>query len=144
MPALPRSGQRVVGEPILSSRLSTSVSTRETKNDATERIVARSMAARLACSSPVDVGVDDLAVALDAEKISVTLMLMPSAMARGDGRASRPSVAGILISTLGRSTSHDSCNRLGDGLVGVVGHARVYLDRDPSVRRRRWRRRPTA
>ena len=41
------------GVPIASSRLSISVSTRETKNDATEWIVERSRPAAFACSSPV-------------------------------------------------------------------------------------------
>ena len=41
------------GVPIASSRLSISVSTRETKNDATLRIVDRSLPAALACSRPV-------------------------------------------------------------------------------------------
>ena len=53
--------------PTSASRLSISVSTRETKNDATEWIVERSWPAALACSRPVEVGVDDLAVAVEAE-----------------------------------------------------------------------------
>ncbi len=43
---------RASGVPILVSRLSTSVSTRDTKNDATDAIVAMSCPLAAACSSP--------------------------------------------------------------------------------------------
>jgi hypothetical protein len=52
MPALPRSSL-ASSLPIASRRLSTSVSTRETKKDATEAIVAMSTPLSRACSSPV-------------------------------------------------------------------------------------------
>ena len=65
-------------------------------------------------------------------KIRVTLTLMPSAMAAVI--ASRPStVAGILIMAFGRSTFAHSCLACVDGAGGVVGEARLDLDRDAAV-----------
>ena len=65
-------------------------------------------------------------------KISVTLTLMPSAIAAV--MAGSPSlVAGILISTLGRSTALHSARA--EAMVPSVSLARVGLDldRDPAV-----------
>ena len=53
--------------PILSSRLSISVSTRDTKNDATERIVRQVDAGCLGLLQAGEVGVHDLVVAVQAE-----------------------------------------------------------------------------
>ena len=98
---------RLVASPIASSRLSTSVSMRLTKNDATERIVDE-VDARwpCACSRPVEVGVHDRAVAVEAED---QRDVDADALGGRGGDRGRPSwVAGILIITFGRSTSHQS------------------------------------
>ena len=66
------------------------------------------------------------------EKMRVTLTLMPSAMtAVIAGRPAR--VAGILISTLGRSTILCSSIGLVDGGLGLVGQPGVHLDGHPAV-----------
>ena len=76
-------------------------STRETKNDATDPIGARSRPAACARSSPDRYASRTLPYR-SREKISVTLTLMPSAIALSI--AARPcSVAGILMNTFGRS-----------------------------------------
>ena len=72
--------------PMASSRLSTSVSTREMKNDATLRTADRSSCpASRSASRPGEVGLHDLGVAVE-QKISVTLMLRPSPIIWLDGR----------------------------------------------------------
>lgn len=66
------------------------------------------------------------------EKVEVTLTLMPSA--RVEVMADRlATVAGIVTSTLGRSTILGQLLRLGDGAGGVVRQARFDFDRDPAV-----------
>ena len=105
MAALPRSAW-AGGEPIRSSRLSTSVSTRDTKNEATETIRLRSCPFAFARSSPVMNASMTCWYRL-SPKMSVTLTLMPSA--RVAAMAGTPSpVAGILMYALSRSTSHAS------------------------------------
>ena len=90
-----------------SRRLSISVSTRETKKEATDSIFERSLPAACACSSPLRKAFIT-ARYRSRLKISVTLTLMPSAStAVMAGRPSR--VAGILTSTLSRSTAAESC-----------------------------------
>ena len=90
--------------PILSSLLSTSVSTRLTKNDATDAIEDRSWPASAACSIPAKYA-SMTSPYRSREKISVTLMLIPSA--RHWVIAGSPAgVAGILMNRFGRSTSH--------------------------------------
>ena len=83
------------------------MSTRLTKKDATERIWDRSCPAAGGLLQARHVRVDDLAVAARSEKISVTLTLIPSAMA-GVIAGSPSRVAGILMNRLGRSTIHHS------------------------------------
>ena len=103
--ALPRSAL-ASGVPSLSSRLSTSVSIRLTKNEATEYIDDRSWPAAAACSSPV-MNASMTSLYRVREKISVTLTLIPSA--RQAVIAGSPArVAGILMNRLGLSTIHYS------------------------------------
>ena len=93
-------------EPILSSRLSTSVSTLDTKNDATEPMVDRSCPFALACSIPAR-NASITCSYRSRPKMSVTFTLIP--WARVAVIAGSPaSVAGILMNRLGRSTSHHS------------------------------------
>ena len=131
MPALPRSAS-ASSVPIFSSRLSISVSTRETKKLATEAMPARVCPFAAACSRPVQVGAHDVAVALDREDQRDV-----DADALGRARwviAGRPSsVAGILTSRLGRSTAFHRSSGLGEGGVGVAGEPRVDLERHPAV-----------
>ncbi len=117
--------------PSLSSRLSISVSTRLTKNDATEAILARSWPLALACSRPAK-NASMTSPYRSREKISVTFTLMPSASTAVI--AGSPSwVAGILISVFGRSTIHHRA--LASAMVGAVLRARrgsTSIDTRPS------------
>ena len=91
---------------IASSRLSASVSTRLTKNDATDAIVL-SGSPRLARSSSA-ARYDSITEAYASrEKSSVMLTLMPSARRRR-AAAAPSAVPGTLIITFGRSTSAHS------------------------------------
>ena len=105
MAALPRSAL-ASGVPSLSSLASTSVSTRLTKKDATERIWEMSCPAAAAFSRPA-MYASMTSPCRWSEKISVTLTLIPSEMACViAGSPSR--VAGILMNRFGRSTIHHS------------------------------------
>ena len=119
MAALPCSAW-ASGLPILSRRLSTSVSTLDTKNDATLPIFARSCPFAFACSRPARKASMTSSYRRRL-KISVTFTLMPSASVAVI--AGRPSfVAGILMNRLGRSTSHH--NALASATVRAVSPAR--------------------
>ncbi len=107
------------------------VSTRETKKDATEAIRSTGSPADTRCSRPRQVRVHHGPVAL-GEKISVTLTLMPAAIAAV--MAGRPAtVAGILIIRLGRSTRCQSRLACGQRARGVVRQVRADLQADVAV-----------
>ncbi len=101
-----RSAGSVLSFARMSSRLSTSVSTRLTKNDATDsRCCSEPVAARRRSTPSRKASIT--ASYRSREKINVTLMLIPSA--RHWLIAGSPStVAGILTNRFGRSTSHHS------------------------------------
>ena len=105
MAALPRIAM-AAGVPSLSSLPSTSVSTRLTKKDATERILEMSCPAAAAFSRP-SMYASMTAPCRSREKISVTLTLIPSEVACVIA-GSPSTVAGILMNRFGRSTAHQS------------------------------------
>ena len=130
MAALPFSAV-ASGVPIAASRLSTSVSTRETKNDATDAIVEMSCPLAAAGLEPGHVGVDDLAVAGERED-QRHVDRDPLGQRRGDRR-----------DALGRGRDLDEHVRpvdqppqllgLGDRRLGLAREPRVDLDRHPPV-----------
>ena len=117
--------------PILSSRLSISVSTRDTKNEATEPILVRSWPLALACSRPARNASITARVALqreDQRHVDADAL----GQRRGDRRQAR----------LGRRDLDEQVRPvdqppqrlgLGDGLLGLVRQPRVDLDGDPAV-----------
>ena len=117
--------------PIAVRRLSISVSTRDTKKEATEWMVDRSMPGGLGLLESREVGVDDLAVAVEAED---QRDVDADACAVAAVIASRPStVAGILIRAFGRSTFAQSALASAIVPVGVASEAGCDLDRDAAV-----------
>ena len=131
MPALPRTAL-ASSLPSLSSRLSISVSTRETKNEATERIVDRSTPCLLGLLQAGQVGIHHLAVAVDGEDqrdVDADALSEVASVIEG----SPASVAGILIITFGRSTSHHSAWASAEVLSVSWRDPRVDLDGDPAV-----------
>src|SRR6266545_4267234 len=107
------------GVPILSRRLSTSVSILDTKNDATEAISDRSYPFALACSMPARKASITSSYRC-SPKVRVTLTLMPAASVAVIA-GSPALVAGILMNRLGRSTSHH--NAFASALVRSVSAA---------------------
>ena len=119
------------GVPMAFSRLSISVSTRETKNEATEWIWEMSWPLDLACSSPVEVGVHHGAVPVEGEDQRDV-----DADALGDHRGDRrqPGEGGRDLDQHVRPVD-DLGQFLGlrDGGRGVVRQPRVDLDGHPAV-----------
>ena len=112
--------------------MSTSESTRDTKNDATEPMTDRSWPAALACSRPARKA-SITARYRSIEKISVTFTLMP--LARVAVIAGRPStVAGILIITFGRPTvSHSRTAVVSVAPVSRESRGSTSMDTRPST-----------
>ncbi len=129
-------------EPIFSSRLSTSVSTRETKNDATEPILVRSWPLALACSRPARKASITSRVALQRED-----QRHVDADALGERGGDRRQ-AGLgrrdLDEQVGPVDQPPQRLGLGDGLVGLVRPAAGRPRWRPGRRRRRSRRTPAA
>ena len=103
----------------------------EERGDRRHRASGRRRASASRCDA-ADVGLGDLAVALERED---QRDVDRDAGARSSPRspAGPPCVAGILMNRFGRSTS--ACRRLASSIVpcGVVGEVRVDLERDPAV-----------
>ena len=117
--------------PIFSSRLSISVSTRETKNDATEWILDRSWPASLACFESGQVGVHHRAVPFDRED---QRHVHRNAFGdNGGDRRQSGQGGGDLDQQVRPVDDLPQLDGLQDRFVGVVGQARVDLDRHPAV-----------
>ena len=96
------------------------MSTRETKNEATDAIVERSPPPSASRCTPRTYA-SATSRWRSSEKISVTLTGMPAAIV--SSIAGSPSfVAGILMNRFGRSTS--ACRRLASAIVASVSRAR--------------------
>ena len=130
------------GVPILSSRGSTSVSTRETKNEATDAIRGQVVAGLAGALQAVEEGVHDLVVAgqgedqrdVDADALG---------QAGGDRRDALPG-GRDLDEQVGPVDQPPQRPGLGDRRLGVVGQPRVDLDRHPPVHPVGAPRRPAA
>ena len=117
------------GVPMASSRRSTSVSTRLTKNDATLR--HRRQVAAVEASRPRDVGLDDLAVAVEAEdQRDVDAAALADHLRMAGDALGR---AGIFTKRFGSSMRCVQVAGRGDGAVGVAGEVGRDLDRHEAV-----------
>ena len=108
------------------------MSTRLTKNEATEAILVMSCPFAAACSSPA-MNASMTSPYRASEKISVTLTLMPCASV--SVIAGIPgAVAGILMNRFGRSTSHHSCLASATDLaVSLASRGSTSMDTRPST-----------
>ena len=117
--------------PILSSRASISVSTRETKNEATDPIERQVVAGLPGAFHAVEEGLHDLVVAGQGED-QRDVDADPLGQARGDRGQALPG-GRDLDEQVGPVDQPPQRPRLGDRGLGVVGEPRVHLDRDPPV-----------
>ena len=114
-----------------SSRFSASVSTRLTKNDATEAIVLNRQPAARALLERREIRLDDRGIGVDREEQRDVDV---DALGEQPPRRDRPSaVPGTLIITFGRSTAAQSRRASAIVSLDVVRGARRHLDRDVAV-----------